>query len=99
MIRFNLDNINNKRINKYAMLLADYQFDVKPIRGCNNHIPDILSRYSSDIPDNKTESLEEDAENQFHDVKNTRKNKSRINKLTTNQLLKDKHNSVNKNET
>ena len=33
LINFNLTNVNNKRINKYAMKLADYQFTIQSIRG------------------------------------------------------------------
>ena len=51
LINFNLTNVNNKRINKYAMKLADYQFTIQSIRGKENFIPDILSRHANSIPD------------------------------------------------
>ena len=50
LINFNISKINNKRINNYAMKLADFQFSIESISGSKNHIPDILSRFSSDIP-------------------------------------------------
>ena len=33
------------------MFLTDYQFEIKSIKGRDNHIPDILSRLSKDIVD------------------------------------------------
>ena len=51
LVNFNISNVNNTRINKYAMYLADYQFEIRTIRGKDNHIPDVLSRLSSNIPD------------------------------------------------
>ena len=53
LMNFNISNINNNRINKYAMYLTDYQFDIKTIRGKDNHIPDVLSRLSVNIPDSE----------------------------------------------
>ena len=51
LLKFNVSNVNNNRINKYAMYLSDYQFQIVTIRGTDNHIPDILSRLSTNIPD------------------------------------------------
>jgi hypothetical protein len=48
---FNVSNVNNNRINKYALHLSDYQFEIKTIKGIDNHIPDILSRLSVHITD------------------------------------------------
>ena len=44
LINFNVSNVNNNRINKFAMKLSDYQFNIQSIKGTDNHIPDILSR-------------------------------------------------------
>ena len=49
LLKFNINNIKNNRINKYAMFLTDYQFTIKSVKGTDNHIPDILSRLSTDI--------------------------------------------------
>ena len=51
LLKFNINNINNARINKYAMLLSDYSFEIKSVSGKDNHIPDVLSRLSVHIPD------------------------------------------------
>ena len=51
LVNFNVSNVNNKRINKYALLLSDYQFQIKSIVGKDNHLPDVLSRLSIYIPD------------------------------------------------
>ena len=51
LLTFNINNVKNNRINKYAMFLTDYQFEIKSIKERDNHIPDILSRLSKDIVD------------------------------------------------
>ena len=53
LLNFNISHINNNRINKYAMILADYQFQLKSIKGSDNHIADILSRLSVNIKDHE----------------------------------------------
>ena len=49
LAKFNVSNINNNRINKFAMKLTDYQFTIQTVKGIDNHIPDILSRLSTNI--------------------------------------------------
>ena len=51
LVNFNVSNVNNKRINKYALLLSDYKFQIKSIVGKDNHLPDVLSRLSIHITD------------------------------------------------
>ena len=41
---FNVKKVNNGRISKWSMMLQDYKFTLKYIKGIHNHIPDILSR-------------------------------------------------------
>ena len=53
LMNFNISNVNNNRINKYAMYLTDYQFEIKTIKGIDNDIPDVLSRLNVNIPDTK----------------------------------------------
>ena len=51
LMNFNISNVNNNRINKYAMYLTDYQFEIKTIKGMDNQIPAVLSHLSVNIPD------------------------------------------------
>ena len=44
LVAFNKKKISNAKVNRWAMQLADFQFEIKPIRGKDNVIADILSR-------------------------------------------------------
>ena len=44
LIKFNSDKVKNNRVTRWALALQDYQFQIKSIKGCDNHLPDILSR-------------------------------------------------------
>ena len=44
LVAFNKKKISNAKVNRWAMLLADYQFEIKAIKGKDNVVADILSR-------------------------------------------------------
>ena len=44
LVAFNKKKISNAKVNRWAMLLADYKFDIKPVKGKDNVVADILSR-------------------------------------------------------
>ena len=44
LVAFNKKKISNEKINRWAMLLADYKFDIKPVKGSDNVVADVLSR-------------------------------------------------------
>ena len=47
LVAFNKKRISNAKINRWAMLLADYKFDIKSVKGKDNVLADILSRMIS----------------------------------------------------
>ena len=44
LVAFNKKKISNAKVNRWAMLLADYQFEIKAVKGKDNVVADILSR-------------------------------------------------------
>ena len=48
LVKFNCDKVKNNRVTRWALVLQDYKFQIRSIKGCDNHIPDILSRMGND---------------------------------------------------
>ena len=47
LIKFNSEKVKNSRVTRWSLALQDYQFEVKSVKGIDNMIPDILSRFAA----------------------------------------------------